>query len=114
MLVIENENLEIGVITLTYLQLLGMRERGEIRVEVKFEEVFALQILKVVQPKLLEVEALKSKLPCHNSCLYTISPSSKDKLSKSINFSKSKQQMCIVNAYGNLDFYQSNIITTHF
>jgi hypothetical protein len=50
MLVIENENLEIGVITLTYLQLLGMRERGEIRVEVKFEEVFALQILKVVQP----------------------------------------------------------------
>jgi hypothetical protein len=33
MLVIGNENLEIKINTLTYLQLLGMRERGKIRVE---------------------------------------------------------------------------------
>jgi hypothetical protein len=35
MLAIENENFEIGVITLTYLQAFG-RERSKIRVELKF------------------------------------------------------------------------------
>jgi hypothetical protein len=42
MLVIGNENLEIGIITLTYLQLLGMRERGKLGLNQNCEEVFAL------------------------------------------------------------------------